>query len=77
MELFEDRASATLLQLAALASIIMVTTDAFATTRALQAIEFPSQTLANGLLMLAFGVRYLEVSQAYEPAASPMEAAAR
>lgn len=63
MELFEDRASATLLQLAALASLVMVTTDAFATTRALQALEFPSQTLANGLLLLAFAVRYLEVTR--------------
>jgi hypothetical protein len=78
MELFEDRASATLLQLAALASIVMVTTDAFATTRALQALEFPSQTLASGLLLLAFGARYLEVtSSAREPARIPVESTAR
>ena len=62
MELFEDRPSATLLQLAALASIVMVTTDAFAPTRFLQALEFPAQTLANGLLLLAFAVRLLEVN---------------
>jgi hypothetical protein len=63
MELFEDRASATLLQLAALASLVMVVTDAFATTRVLKALEFPSQMLANGLLLLAFSVRYLEVTR--------------
>jgi hypothetical protein len=62
MELFEDRASATLLQLAALAALVMVTTDAFATTRAVKALEFPAQTLSNGLLLLAFGVRYLEIT---------------
>ena len=71
MELFEDRPSASLLQLAAIAALVMVTTDAFATTRALQALEFPAQTLAKGLLLLAFGVRYLEVrSRAYARAAS-------
>jgi hypothetical protein len=76
MELFEDRPSATLLQLAALASIVMVTTDAFATTRALQALEYPSQTFANGLLLLAFAVRYLEVtSPARDPACARVELA--
>jgi hypothetical protein len=77
MELFEDRASATLLQLAALASVVMVITDAFATTRFLQALEYPSQTLANGLLLLAFTVRYLEVtSPQHAPVTNRIEASA-
>jgi hypothetical protein len=67
MEVFADRPSATLLQLAALASIVMVLTDAFATTLALMALEYPAQTLANGLLALAFIVRYREVA-AFRPA---------
>lgn len=74
MELFEERPSATLLQLAALAALVMVTTDAFATTRVLQALEFPSQTLANGLLLLAFGVRYREVMNRAQTAPTRMKA---
>jgi hypothetical protein len=62
MEVFADRPSATLLQLAAGAAIVMVLTDAFARSLALQALEYPSQTLANGLLALAFIVRYREVT---------------
>ena len=61
MEVFADRPSATLLQLAAGAALVMVITDAFARSLALQALEYPSQTLANGLLALAFIVRYREV----------------
>jgi hypothetical protein len=79
MELFEDRPSATLLQLAAVAALIMVVSDAFATRRALEALEFPAQTFSNGLLLLAFGVRYLEVTRAArtEAATGAVEAAVR
>jgi hypothetical protein len=68
MELIADRPSATLLQLAAVASLVMVLTDIFATSTALKAVEYPSQTLANGLLMLAFVVRYQEVARRRQPA---------
>ena len=61
-EVLADRPSATLLQLAAFSSIVMVLTDAFATTESLEALEFPAQTIACSLLLLAFGVRYLEVT---------------
>jgi len=78
MELLEDRASSTLLQVAALAALVMVVTDAFATTRFLKALEFPSQTLSNGLLLLAFGVRYLEVTNpTLEPIPSAIGVSAR
>jgi hypothetical protein len=62
MEVIANRPSATLLQLAAVASIVMVFADIFADPIALRALEFPAQTLANGLLMLAFYVRYREVA---------------
>ena len=61
MELLSTRASSTLLLFAAIAAVLMVTTDAFATTPALKALEFPSQTLATMLLMFAFGRRFIEV----------------
>ena len=61
MELLSTRASSTLLLLAAIAAVLMVTTDAFATTPALKALEFPSQTLATMLLMFAFARRFIEV----------------
>jgi hypothetical protein len=78
MELFEDRASATLLQAAGLASLVMVTTDAFTTARFLLALEYPAQTLASSLLLLAFVVRYLEVtSGGREVANSTLEVAAQ
>jgi hypothetical protein len=62
MEVFANRPSATLLQLAAVAAIVMVVTDVFATSITLQAIEYPAQTLANALLALAFIVRLREVT---------------
>jgi hypothetical protein len=64
MEVFADRPSATLLQLAAGAAIVMVFTDIFATSLTLRAIEYPAQTLANGLLALAFIVRFREITTA-------------
>jgi hypothetical protein len=42
----------------------MVFADVFAHSTALRALEYPSQTLANGLLALAFIVRYREVTTA-------------
>jgi hypothetical protein len=78
MELFEDRPSATMLQFAALAALIMVATDVFATTRALKALEYPSQMLASGLLFVAFLMRYQEVRRpASEPVATHIEAMVR
>jgi hypothetical protein len=64
MEVFANRPSATLLQLAAAAAILMVVTDIFATSIALKAVEYPAQVLANGLLALAFIVRLREVTVA-------------
>jgi len=64
MEVFSGRPSATLLQVAAVSSVIMVLTDGFATTDAIKALEFPAQTFACSLLMLAFAVRWLEVRRA-------------
>jgi hypothetical protein len=64
MEVFADRPSATLLQVAAGAAVVMVFTDIFATSLTLRAIEYPAQTLANGLLALAFIVRLREVTSA-------------
>lgn len=64
MEVFADRPSATLLQLAAGSALVMVFADVFAHSTALRALEYPSQTLANGLLALAFIVRYREVTTA-------------
>jgi hypothetical protein len=64
MEVFSARSSATLLQLGALSSVIMVAVDGFAASDALKALEFPTQTFACSLLMLAFFVRWLEVRQA-------------
>jgi hypothetical protein len=69
MEVFSGRPSATLLQLAALSAIVMVAVDGFATTEVLKALEFPTQTFACSLLMLAFFVRWLEVRQASGAAA--------
>jgi hypothetical protein len=63
MEVFADRPSATLLQFAAAAAIVMVLADIFAHATVLRALEYPSQTLANGLLALAFIVRYREVAE--------------
>jgi hypothetical protein len=62
MEVFADRPSATLLQLAAVSAIVMVFTDVFAHSLTLRALEFPSQTLADALLALAFVVRFREVA---------------
>jgi hypothetical protein len=62
MEVFANRPSATLLQVAAAAAVVMVFADAFARSVALMALEYPSQTLANGLLALAFIVRLREVT---------------
>jgi hypothetical protein len=53
-----------LLQLAAGSALVMVFADVFAHSTALRALEYPSQTLANGLLALAFIVRYREVTTA-------------
>jgi hypothetical protein len=64
MELFSGRPSATLLQFAAVASVVMVLSDAFGTSDVVRALEFPAQTFACSLLMLAFAVRWLEVRQA-------------
>lgn len=64
MEVFSGRPSATLLQLAAVASVVMVLSDAFGTTDVVKALEFPAQMFACSLLMLAFAVRWLEVRQA-------------
>jgi hypothetical protein len=61
MEVFSGRPSATLLQIGAVAAVIMVLVDAFATTDALKALEFPAQTFASSFLMLAFAGRWLEV----------------
>jgi len=63
MELLSARASSTLLLFAAIAAVLMVTTDAFATTPALKALEFPAQTLATMLLMFAFARRFQEVRE--------------
>jgi hypothetical protein len=63
MEVFADRPSATLLQFAAVTAIVMVFADVFAHATALRALEYPSQTLSNGLLALAFIVRYREVTE--------------
>lgn len=63
MEVIANRPSATLLQFAAVAAIVMVLADAFAHSLALKAFEFPAQTVATGLLMLAFAVRYHEVAR--------------
>jgi hypothetical protein len=77
-EVLSDRPSATLLQLAAFSSIVMVLVDALATTEALEALEFPAQTFACSLLLLAFGVRYLEVtSRVPQSAPSSVEVATR
>ena len=72
MEVFSGRPSATLLQLAAVSSVIMVAVDGFATTDALKALEFPTQTFACSLLMVAFLVRWLEVRQS-APATAGLE----
>jgi hypothetical protein len=69
MEIFSGRPSATLLQLAAVSSVVMVLVDGFGTTDAIKVLEFPTQTFACTLLMLAFLVRWLEVRQA-APAAN-------
>lgn len=61
-EVLRDRPSSTLLVLGFWASLIMVTTDAFATTTALKAVELPAQTLASSLLLLAFFARLNEVN---------------
>jgi hypothetical protein len=53
-----------MLQLAAVASVVMVLTDAFGVTYVIRALEYPAQTFACSLLMLAFAVRWLEVRQA-------------
>jgi len=71
MEIFSGRPSATLLLLAAISSVVMVLVDGFGTTDAIRALEFPSQTFACTLLMLAFLVRWLEVRQP-APVASSM-----
>ena len=71
-ELFSGRPSATLLMAAAAASVVMVLSDGFATTDVLMAFEYPTQTVANSLLMLAFAVRWLEVRQA-APARAELE----
>ena len=63
MEVLSGRPSAMLLQLAAFASIVMVLADGFATADVLRAFEFPAQTFACLLLVLAFAMRYLEVRQ--------------
>jgi hypothetical protein len=64
MEVLSGRPSATMLQLAAVASVVMVLTDAFGVTYVIRALEYPAQTFACSLLMLAFAVRWLEVRQA-------------
>jgi hypothetical protein len=63
MEVFSGRPSATLLQLAVVSSVVMVLVDGFGTTDAINALEFPTQTFACTLLMMAFLVRWLEVRQ--------------
>jgi hypothetical protein len=63
-ELVAPRASSGLLVAAAVSSVVMVLTDAFARSLALQALELPAQTLAATLLMFAFIARYREVRQA-------------
>lgn len=66
-EVFSGRPSATLLQLGAVAAVIMVAVDGFATALALKALEFPAQTLACSLLMLAFVIRRLEIGRVEAP----------
>jgi hypothetical protein len=73
MELLSERASSTLLLLAAISAAIMVATDAFATTNELKALEFPTQTLASMMLLFAFARRFQEVRQAAQ-APAPAEA---
>jgi hypothetical protein len=63
MELLSRRASSTLLLFAAVSAVLMVATDAFATTPELKALEFPTQTLASMMLMFAFARRFQEVRQ--------------
>ncbi|HLF76968.1 MAG TPA: hypothetical protein VJB57_05700 [Dehalococcoidia bacterium] len=60
-ELVAPRGSTALLIAAAVAALIMVASDVFARSLALQAIELPAQTLADSLLMFAFISRYREV----------------
>ena len=70
MEVFSDRPSATLLQVAAVAAVVMVLSDVFARSLALMALEYPAQTLANGFLALAFAVRLREVTAGHRVAAA-------
>jgi hypothetical protein len=72
MELRTHRTSTTLLHLAAVSSIIMVATDAFAFTTALKAMELPTQTLAASLLMFAFVTRFQEVRAALNEPRPPV-----
>ena len=74
-ELFRARNSTALLIPAAAMSVFMVLTDAFAGPPALEALEFPAQTLAVACLTLAFVIRYLEVKEARR--AAPLEGTVR
>jgi hypothetical protein len=74
-ELFRARNSTALLIPAAAMSLLMVLTDVFAQSLALEALEFPAQTAAVACLTLAFVIRYREVKEDRE---APLpEAAAR
>jgi hypothetical protein len=66
-ELFRARNSTALLIPAAGASIVMVLVDVLGPTRAIEALEFPAQTIAVASLMLAFLVRYREVKEDATP----------
>jgi hypothetical protein len=69
-EIVANRQSSTLLLVGALFAVVMILTDAFATSRPVKAVELPAPALAVASFLLAFLLRYRELRVAAPPVQS-------